>query len=159
MEITRLRRELQQRDTLRTAERGERETAQAAQRQQEVQQVFGEVRTWFDSYETSKPHFEAVSEDMADILPSMIRKHGRTQAAIDKAYEAAVAANPQIRQALINSQIAETEKKRAAEAKRIADAAKAANAVNVQGGVADARTLSLRQAKEAAYNRVMRDAA
>jgi hypothetical protein len=74
----------------------------------------------------------------------MIRKHGRTQAAIDKAYEAAVAANPQTRQALVNSQIAEAEKKRAAEAKRIADQAKAANAVNVQGGVADPSEVSTR---------------
>lgn len=87
---------------------------------QETEQV-GHTLAEFGS---SKPHFDAVRNDMADLLEAGQAK------SLDEAYEKAVWLNPDVRKSLIENERAETLKK--VEAERQAQRAKSA-AVSVKG--------------------------
>lgn len=87
---------------------------------QELEQV-GQTLTEFGS---EKPHFEAVRNDMADLLDAGQAK------TLQEAYDKAVWLNPNVRQTLIENERAEASKK--FEAERQAQRAKSA-AVSVKG--------------------------
>lgn len=120
-------------------------------------QIERTIQSW--SAETGKdgqplrPHFEAVHDHMTQLLP-MIRQREPGIAHVDmlnKAYDMAVYANPDVRQVLLDAQARSDQARKAAEARHKAEAArKASSSIAGDGGTGAPKMMDVDEAVSAA---------
>ena len=136
-------------------------TAQQAtlSQQQEEQQIFGTIEQFKNEVDESgrpkHPFFENVESDMAALI-TIAKQQGRQAPTLSQAYEQAVWANPQTREALLLRQQKEAQAKREAEANRKAEEAAKKTHFNVPRTNVEfsqsAPTGDIRQTMRAALN-------
>jgi hypothetical protein len=137
-EILALRRQLHEAQNLLTADRTQMRERQELERQQERSYQAQQVRGGIDELAKTLPDFDVLEEDIADILPSFIRKHGNTKEAIIQAHKAAMAANPVTQQKMIEDRMKAADAERTKLAKQQSDAAIKAARLNAPGNMAPA---------------------
>lgn len=115
------------------------------QRQQQEQAHLAEVNALIETFKKDHPHFNAVEDEMMGLIPVMRQRHpGLSQKELlEKAYDSATYANPEIRKRIQEDQRIADEKKRKDAEEKAKEAAKAkaeeaskAARLNVKGSVA-----------------------
>jgi hypothetical protein len=112
----------------------EHQRSQEAAKQAEFQQTENALRSEIETFSKDKPHFEAVKAHMSALLTS-----GAADT-LQKAYDQAVWAIPEIRERIQMDQRKADDEKRLAEQAKVAAAAKKSASVNVKSATASGNT-------------------
>lgn len=116
------------------------------QRQQQEQAQFAEVSALIDTFKKDHPHFDSVEDELMGLIPVMRQRHVglSNKELLEKAYDSATYANPEIRKRIQEDQRVADEKTRRElaekadlEAKAKAEAAKKAAKLNAKGSIAN----------------------